>query len=159
MIALVPDQVRDVITHVRAILRTGSGERVWPQIAQSGIQLRAVIRKIEHALPRRSEDRGAVSGFELADVSRSAVTHSRDVREIQMDVVKKVGDETLGRNRRLLRSSVSTALGHCHLPAGFFHGELRDLLLLAFVEELEIFFRQVPDGLSLRIAHHHRDHH
>ena len=88
--------------------------------------------------------------------------YPRKVREIQMDVVKKVGGEALGRHRRLLRPPVRPVLARrrlCRLTAGFFHGELCDLLPLAFVEELEIVPRQVANGLSLRIAHHDRDHH
>jgi len=130
-----------------------------PQSLESGIELNAIAGEIEQVLTGRGEDGHTIRGFESVDAARGAVAHPCEVREIEMDVVKKVGDEALGRNGRLIPWLRSAASGLCRLTTGFLHRKLRDLLPLAFVEELEILFGQVPDGVSLRIAHYHWDHH
>jgi hypothetical protein len=83
----------------------------------------------------------------------------------EMNVVDKVGDIAIrqrglrgswrrGSNRRLARSHC----GYRRACSGvtFLHGELRNDLKLAFVEELKILLLQVGNRTPLAVAHHDR---
>ena len=81
---------------------------------------------------------------------------------LHMDVVEDVrhvaaGDDGQGSRRRCKR------IGCAHRCRSFkgvggagLHGELRDLLQLALVEELEVFLAQPADGIPVTVPNHHR---
>src|ERR1035441_9668303 len=163
-IVLVDDQIRHVIGHVGAVVEALSGDRAHAQLAQRLVQEGPVVGEILDGLPGGSVDGGAIGGAQGGiDVPAGGIPRVRQIAELHVHVVEQVGDEAVGQVGRGFvfgwfvgvfgggRGATSFIEAACRL----LHGEARDILRLALIEELEIFLPEVACGFALAVADHH----
>ena len=158
-------------------LACGSHRRVRegrPKLEQRGLQLCAIKGEIEHHLTRCGENGHAVGRLQGIEKLQRGVPRVNQVAEVSdvprsvfhVQIVEQQRDEMFRNGHR---RSLRLSRGHCipagqapvsgYVPRRVLDREFRNFLRLAFVEDLKILFAQIPDGVSLGIAHHHRHQH
>src|SRR5579863_2964994 len=95
-IVLVLDQVRHVVGDMRAVSSPAPGDRPRLQAKEGFMQLGAIVRKIQRGLARRGKDGGTRRRFERGEMAVGSVTDTRQIPELQVNVVKKIGDVAVG---------------------------------------------------------------
>jgi hypothetical protein len=126
------------------------------------MKLGVIVCEVKVALTGGGEDCGPIRRPKRAETPIGSLTDTHQILNLQVDVIKEIGDESLGNVWDLL-SWVLTGSNFCCFflfrdPGSWLlHGELRDDLRFTVVEQLEILFMEVANGSTLGIANHHSD--